>query len=146
MTTFGQRMVNVGTMLATGCYANLGATSAQTKLICRLYNEGSSVAHKLITMLHSKSTNVKWRIKVLRYVNLLMPLMSDSVGRVCPDEKVEFKGTFHDAYMKNFLSKFPCGKVKPLINKYRKRQKDFSQMEFTEQCLEQIFENWTSLV
>ncbi|KYN21884.1 hypothetical protein ALC57_05726 [Trachymyrmex cornetzi] len=32
MTTFGQCLANVGTMLATGCYANLGATSAQAKL------------------------------------------------------------------------------------------------------------------
>ncbi|KYN19740.1 hypothetical protein ALC57_07924 [Trachymyrmex cornetzi] len=32
MTTFDQCLANVGTMLATGCYANLGATSAQAKL------------------------------------------------------------------------------------------------------------------
>ncbi|KYN10294.1 hypothetical protein ALC57_17573, partial [Trachymyrmex cornetzi] len=32
MTTFGQCPANVGTMLATGCYANLGATSAQAML------------------------------------------------------------------------------------------------------------------
>ncbi|KYN22245.1 hypothetical protein ALC57_05361 [Trachymyrmex cornetzi] len=32
MTTFGQCLANVGTMLATGCYADLGATSAQAKL------------------------------------------------------------------------------------------------------------------
>ncbi|KYN28702.1 hypothetical protein ALC57_01868, partial [Trachymyrmex cornetzi] len=32
MTTFDQCLANVGTMLATGCYANLGATSAQVKL------------------------------------------------------------------------------------------------------------------
>ena len=48
-----------------------------------------------------------------------------------------FKDIFHDAYMKNFLSRFPYGKVKLLINESRKRQKDFSQMEFTEECLEQ---------
>lgn len=41
-----------------------------------------------------------------------------------------FKDMFHDAYMKNFLSRFPYGKVKPPINESRKRQKDFSQMEF----------------
>ncbi|KYN11579.1 Testis-expressed sequence 10 protein like protein [Trachymyrmex cornetzi] len=222
-------------------------------MICRLHNEGSPVA-QLMTTLHSKSTNVKWRIKVLerlanlftsivnyrklcigtrsiippfvktkkyirfipvysnsatqfceisldedmvsidnheketlpmeefvKYVNLLMPLMSDIWLEVCP-EKVEsyteitilsetatllknvivimqsiveyidtldqddysvkrmkhwFKNTFHDAYMKNFLSRFPYGKVKPLINESRKRQKDFSQMEYTEECLEQ---------
>ncbi|KYN10213.1 hypothetical protein ALC57_17653 [Trachymyrmex cornetzi] len=33
MTTFGQCLANVGTMLATGSYANLGVTSAQSKLI-----------------------------------------------------------------------------------------------------------------
>ncbi|KYN26669.1 hypothetical protein ALC57_03962 [Trachymyrmex cornetzi] len=32
MTTFGQCLANVGTMLATGCYANLSATSAQAML------------------------------------------------------------------------------------------------------------------
>ncbi|KYN14642.1 hypothetical protein ALC57_13149 [Trachymyrmex cornetzi] len=32
MTTVGQCLANIGTMLATGCYANLGATSAQAKL------------------------------------------------------------------------------------------------------------------
>ena len=221
-------------------------------MICRLHNEGSPAA-QLMTTLHSKSTNVKWRIKVLerlanlftsivsyrklcigtrsimplfvktkkytrfipiysdsatqlceinldedisrdnreketlsieefaKYVNLLMPLMSDIWLEVCPDEKIEsyieitissetaallkniivimqsiveyidtldqdnysvkhmkrwFKNTFHDAYMKNFLSRFPYGKVKPL-NESRKHQKDFSQMEFTEGCLEQ---------
>ncbi|XP_018303514.1 testis-expressed sequence 10 protein homolog, partial [Mycetomoellerius zeteki] len=203
-------------------------------MICRLHNEGSPAA-QLITTLHSKSTNVKWRIKVLerlanlftsivnyrklcivyndsatqfckinldedmisidnleketlpieefvKYVDLLMPLMSDIWLEVCPDAKVEsyteitilsetaallknvivimqsiveyidtldqddysvkrmkrwFKDTFHNAYMKNFLSRFPYGKVKPLINESRKRQKDFSQMKFTEGCLEQ---------
>jgi len=35
-----------------------------------------------------------------------------------------FKDSFHSAYMKNFLSKFPYGKVKPLNNESRKRQKD----------------------
>jgi len=33
--------------------------------------------------------------------------------------------TFHDAHMKNFLSRFSYGKVKPLINESRKRQKIF---------------------
>ncbi|KYN21788.1 hypothetical protein ALC57_05832 [Trachymyrmex cornetzi] len=32
MMTFDQCLANVGTMLATGCYANLDATSAQAKL------------------------------------------------------------------------------------------------------------------
>ncbi|KAG5335067.1 TEX10 protein, partial [Acromyrmex charruanus] len=118
----------------------------------------------------------------VKYVNLLMPLMSDIWLEVCPDEKIEsyteitilsetaallknvivimqsiveyidtldqddysvkcmkhwFKDTFHEKYMKNFLSRFPYGKVKSLINESRKRQKDFSQMEFTEGCLEQ---------
>jgi len=36
-------------------------------MICRLHNEGSPVAH-LMTMLHSKSTNVKWKIKVLEHL------------------------------------------------------------------------------
>ena len=45
-----------------------------------------------------------------------------------------FKDTFHDAYIKNFLLRFPFDKVKHLINKSRKHQKDFSQME---ECLEQ---------
>ncbi|XP_018053020.1 PREDICTED: testis-expressed sequence 10 protein homolog [Atta colombica] len=224
-------------------------------MICRLHNEDSPVTQLITTSLHSKSTNVKWRIKVLerlanlfisivsyrklcigtrsimplfvktkkytkfipvysdsatqfceinlnedmmsidnrekeilpteefvKYVNLLMPLMSDIWLEVCPDEKIEsyteitilsetaallknvivimqsivqyidmldqddynvkrmkhwFKDTFHNAYIKNFLSRFPYGKVKPFINESRKRQKDFSQMEFTEGCLEQ---------
>ncbi|XP_039307223.1 testis-expressed protein 10 homolog [Solenopsis invicta] len=57
----------------------------------------------------------------------------------CDVENVKhwFKETFHDSYMKNFLSRFPYTEVKPHINKFRKRQKDFSQMEFTEGCLEQ---------
>lgn len=118
----------------------------------------------------------------IKYVGLLMPLMSDIWLEVCPDEKVEsyaeviisseaaallksivviiqsileyidtfdhddcrvermkrwFKDTFHDAYMKNFLSRFPYGRVKLLINETGKRQKDFTQMEFAGECLEQ---------
>lgn len=117
----------------------------------------------------------------MKYVGLLMPLMSDIWLEVCPDGKVEsyteitisneaaallknivvivqsiveyidildhddysidcmrqwFKDTFHDSYMKNFLSKFPYAKVKPLINECRKHQRDFSQMDFTDRCLE----------
>lgn len=228
-------------------------------MICNLRNEIRPGA-RLTTSLNSKSTDVKWRIKVLKrlanmfvsilnyrklcrdaqsnvplivrtkrytryipiysddvprfcqvnldedvslmcnrtkeilpieefveYVGLLMPLMSDIWLEVCPDEKVEnyteitisseaaallksiviiiqsimeyidtldrddrsvrlvknrFKDTFHNAYMKNFLSRFPYGKVKALISEtserlIRKRQKDFSQMELAEECLEQ---------
>ena len=36
-----------------------------------------------------------------------------------------FKDSFHDAYMKNFQSRFPYGKVKPLINEFKKRQKEW---------------------
>lgn len=120
--------------------------------------------------------------ELIKYVDLLMPLISDIWLEVCPDEKIEsyteitisseavmllksiiiiiqsiveyidmldhddygvkymkhwFKDTFHNIYMKNFLSRFPYGKVKPLINKSRKHQEDFSQMKFAEECLEQ---------
>lgn len=120
--------------------------------------------------------------ELIKYIGLLMPLMSDIWLEVCPNEKIEsyteitisseaamllksivviiqsiieyidmldrddydvermkhwFKDTFHNTYMKNFLSRFPYGKVKPLINESRKRQEDFSQIEFTEGCLEQ---------
>ncbi|KAL6418476.1 hypothetical protein ACFW04_012061 [Cataglyphis niger] len=50
--------------------------------------------------------------------------------------KYWFKDTFHNAYMKNFLSRFPYGKMKQLVNESRKRQEDFSQVTFTEECLE----------
>lgn len=48
-----------------------------------------------------------------------------------------FKDTFHNLYMKNFLSRFPYEKAKQVINESRKRQEDFSQLKFTEECLEQ---------
>lgn len=118
----------------------------------------------------------------MKYVGLLMPLISDIWLEVCPHERTEsytettisseavallksiiviiqsimeyidtldrndygvnhmrhwFKNTFHNAYMKNFLSRFPYGEVKPLINESRKRQENFSQIEFTDGCLEQ---------
>ncbi|XP_071570479.1 testis-expressed protein 10 homolog [Temnothorax nylanderi] len=118
----------------------------------------------------------------VKYVDLLMPLMSDIWLEVCPDEKVEsyteitisseaaallssivviiqsiveyidtldcndydvnrmrhwFKDTFHDAYMKNFLSRFPYGKVKPFVNESRKHQEDFSRADCMGGCLEQ---------
>lgn len=46
-----------------------------------------------------------------------------------------FKDTFHKVYMKNFLSRFPYGKVKQ-PNEIGKRQ-DFSQSKYTEDCVEQ---------
>ncbi|XP_077279357.1 testis-expressed protein 10-like [Temnothorax americanus] len=118
----------------------------------------------------------------MKYVDLLMPLMSDIWLEVCPDEKVSsytertisseaaavltsivviiqsiveyidtlacndydvkrtrpwFKDTFHDAYMKTFLSRFPYGKVKPFVNESRKHQEDFSQAACMDGCLEQ---------
>lgn len=51
--------------------------------------------------------------------------------------KLWFKDTFHDAYMKNFLSRFPYGRVKPLVSETGKRQKDFTRVEYAEECLEQ---------
>lgn len=48
-----------------------------------------------------------------------------------------FKDTFHNLYMKNFLSRFPYEKANQVINESRKRQEDFSQLKFTEECLEQ---------
>ncbi|XP_071650620.1 testis-expressed protein 10 homolog [Temnothorax longispinosus] len=119
---------------------------------------------------------------VMKYVDLLMPLMSDIWVEVCPDEKVSsytertisseaaalltsivvivqsiveyidtldcnnydvartrhwFKDTFHDAYMKNFLSRFPYGKVKPFVHESRKHQENFSQADCMDGCLEQ---------
>ncbi|KYM79713.1 hypothetical protein ALC53_09825 [Atta colombica] len=62
----------------------------------------------------------------VKYINLL-PLMSDIWLEICPDEKVE-------SYTEITI------KIKPLINESRKHQKDFSQMEFTEGCLEQNLE------
>ncbi|XP_012230863.1 testis-expressed protein 10 homolog [Linepithema humile] len=50
--------------------------------------------------------------------------------------KYWFKDTFHNLYMKNFLSRFPYEKAKQ-VNESRKRQEDFSQLKFTEECLEQ---------
>lgn len=57
----------------------------------------------------------------------------------CSAEHIKywFKDTFHNMYMKNFLSRFPYSKMKQLINESKKRQEDFSQMTFTEGCLEQ---------
>ncbi|CAL1686411.1 unnamed protein product [Lasius platythorax] len=117
----------------------------------------------------------------VKYVDLLMPLMFDIWLEVYPDERNEnftetiisseaaallkniveilesiieyidmldrddsgaehikywFKDTFHNTYMKNFLSRFPYGIMKQLINESRKRQEDFSQIAFTEGCLE----------
>lgn len=51
--------------------------------------------------------------------------------------KYWFKDTFHNSYMKNFLSRFPYEKAKQVISESRKRQQDFSQLKFTEECLEQ---------
>lgn len=51
--------------------------------------------------------------------------------------KYWFKDTFHDGYMKNFLSRFPYSEMKPPINESRKHQEDFSQTAFTKGCLEQ---------
>lgn len=48
-----------------------------------------------------------------------------------------FKNTFHNAYMKNFLSRFPYGEIKQLINESKKHQENFSQIDFTDGCLEQ---------
>ncbi|XP_029162409.1 testis-expressed protein 10 [Nylanderia fulva] len=117
----------------------------------------------------------------IKYVDLLMPLMFDIWLEVYPEEKNEnftetvisneaaallkniieildsiieyidmldcndydaehikywFKDSFHNMFMKNFLSRFPYSIMKQLTNKSRKRQEDFSQIVFTEGCLE----------
>lgn len=51
--------------------------------------------------------------------------------------KYWFRDTFHDAYMKNFLSRFPYGKMKRVVNESKKHREDFSQTAFTKGCLEQ---------
>lgn len=117
----------------------------------------------------------------IKYINLLIPLMFDIWLEVYPEERNEnftetvissevavllkniveildsiiqyidmldrndydvehikywFIDTFHNAYMKNFLSRFPYSIIKQLTNESRRRQEDFSQMVFTEGCLE----------
>ncbi|EZA46928.1 Testis-expressed sequence 10 protein-like protein [Ooceraea biroi] len=47
-----------------------------------------------------------------------------------------FRDAFCNAYMKNFLSRFPYGKMRQLNNP-RRRQEDFSQAQLTEKCLQQ---------
>lgn len=50
--------------------------------------------------------------------------------------KYWFKDKFHNAYMKNFLSRFPYSKME-LINESRKHQEDFSQTAFSKGCLKE---------
>jgi len=115
----------------------------------------------------------------VKYIDLLMPLISDIWLEICPDEKIEnsrettisneaavlltyivkiilsiteyidlleqdhdiehmkhwFRDIFHNAYIQNFLSRFPYNKMKQLNTPRGKRQIDFSQMEFDEKCL-----------
>lgn len=55
------------------------------------------------------------------------------------DRKCWFKHTFHNSYIKNFLSRFPYRKATQFINESRRRQEDFSEMKYNEKesCLEQ---------
>ncbi|KAL0103102.1 hypothetical protein PUN28_017442 [Cardiocondyla obscurior] len=118
----------------------------------------------------------------IKYIGLLIPLMSDIWLEVCPKEKVEscegitisseaaillkniivivqsiaeyidildhddcdvirmkrwFRDTFHNTYMKNFLTRFPYSEMKPLLNECKRRQKDFSTVDFINGCLQQ---------
>ncbi|XP_070151670.1 testis-expressed protein 10 homolog [Polyergus mexicanus] len=243
---------NCGSVLAKDSYKILPNFLS---MICTLHDE-IKPGGRLTTTLNSKSTNIKWRIKVLKrmanvftsivnyeklctnarlnalsmmvnetkrytkyvpiysgsltqsckidldkdlcseksyadetlsieefvkYVDLLMPLMFDIWLEVHPDERIEnytetiisseasallinivkilesiieyidmldrddydvqrikywFKNTFHNAYMKNFLSRFPYSKMEEFVNESKKRQEDFSRVTFTEGCLE----------
>lgn len=157
------------------------------KRYIRVYNEAATRDCEI--NLDEDASSIGSRVKetlsieeIMKYVDLLMPLMSDIWLEVCPDEKVEnyteitisseaaallknivvitqsimeyidtldrddynvnrmrhwFKNTFHNAYMKNFLSRFPYGEIKPRINEPRKCQEYFSQINFIIGCLEQ---------
>lgn len=152
-----------------------------------VYTDGASRVYEisLDEDVSSRGSRVNETLPVeefMKYISLLMPLMSDIWLEVCPIEKVEscteitisneaaallksivvimqsvaeyidtldhddydvsrirhwFKDTFHSTFMKNFLSRFPYTRVKPLINESRKRQDDFSQVDSTDGCLEQ---------
>ncbi|XP_011865398.1 PREDICTED: testis-expressed sequence 10 protein homolog [Vollenhovia emeryi] len=159
---------------------------ARAKRYVPVYSNDATRAHEIsLEDVSSMGSCVEETLSMqefMKYVGLLMPLISDIWLEVCPDEKVDsyteltisseatallknivvivrsiveyidtfdrddcnvdrmrhwFKDTFHEAYMKNFLSRFPYTEVKLLVNEYRKRQRDFSQIDFTDGCLEQ---------
>lgn len=47
-----------------------------------------------------------------------------------------FKNSFQSIYLKNLFSKFPYSRIKT-VEKFRKRQEDFSNLEVSDKCLEQ---------
>jgi len=49
----------------------------------QVHNEGSSLVAQLMTTLHSKSTNVKWRIKVLKRSANLFTLLFVNYRKLC---------------------------------------------------------------
>ncbi|XP_036144393.1 testis-expressed protein 10 homolog isoform X2 [Monomorium pharaonis] len=92
---------------------------------------------------HTEITLPSDGVALLKSIVVIIRSMTEYIDTLDHDDydvkrmKRWFKDTFHDAYMKHFLSRFPYDEPKPLINESRKRQKDFSQTEFTEGCLEQ---------
>lgn len=85
-------------------------------------NEAAALLKSIIEILDS----------IIEYIDIL----------TCNDYGTEhikywFRDTFHDAYMKHFLSRFPYSKMKQLINESKKHQEDFSQTAITKECLEQ---------
>ncbi|KYN17136.1 hypothetical protein ALC57_10591 [Trachymyrmex cornetzi] len=72
MTTFGQCLANVGTMLATGCYANLGATSAQAK--CYLRTVLIGIAFYYMRIFYLSTSRSIMRLESIAYSSIFTHL------------------------------------------------------------------------
>lgn len=77
---------------------------------------------------------------LLKHIVVIIQLIIEYIDIIDNDGhlniKTWFQRSFQSVFIKNLFSKFPYTKMKT-IEKFRKRQEDFSELEMSEKCLEQ---------
>ncbi|KAL2749184.1 testis-expressed sequence 10 protein [Vespula maculifrons] len=77
---------------------------------------------------------------LLKHIVIIIQLITEYIDILDYNDhintKMWFTNSFQNVYTKKLFSKFPYTKTKT-VEKFRKRQEDFSSLEMTEKCLEQ---------
>ncbi|XP_047352512.1 testis-expressed protein 10 homolog isoform X1 [Vespa velutina] len=77
---------------------------------------------------------------LLKHIVIIIQLITEYIDILDYNDQINtkmwFTNSFQSVYIKNLFSKFPYTKTKT-VEKCRKRQEDFSDLEMTEKCLEQ---------
>ncbi|KAF7412027.1 hypothetical protein HZH66_000923 [Vespula vulgaris] len=97
--------------------------------------EERTVTSKISGTIISSETSI-----LLKHIVIIIQLITEYIDILDYNDhintKMWFTNSFQNVYTKKLFSKFPYTKTKT-VEKFRKRQEDFSSLEMTEKCLEQ---------